>query len=184
MIHWALLLVFSAFTTEVGASATNSSTHSFNFVSIEGNPLPMASFKGKAVLVVNTASYCGFTKQYEALQELWEHYKARGLIVLGVPSNDFGQQEPGKEEEIKRFCEVNYGIDFPMTSKVKVSGQNAHPFYRWAATRFGPQAKPRWNFHKYLITPDGDLIDWFSTVTNPTSPRILKAIEQILPRSK
>ena len=102
--------------------------------------------------------------------------------MLGVPSNDFGSQELGSETEIRTFCEVNYGIDFPMTSKVQVNGKGAHPFYRWAATQFGPQAKPRWNFHKYLITPEGRLSDWFSTVTGPTSTRVIKAVEQVLPR--
>ena len=179
---WVIFtVVFGLFTGGVSAGDTEGGAHAFDFVSIEGEPLPMSSFSGKVVLVVNTASKCGFTRQYSGLQELWEKYQNNGLIVLGVPSNDFGHQEPGSETEIKSFCEVNYDIDFPMTSKVRVNGHEAHPFYRWAAKQFGFHAKPRWNFHKYLIAPDGRLADWFSTGTSPTSIRVLKAVEQLLP---
>ena len=156
--------------------------HEFEFTSIEGAPVPMETFKGKAVLVVNTASRCGFTHQYANLQSVWERYRERGLVVLGVPSNDFGGQEPGTESEIKQFCEVNFNVDFPMTSKVHVKGENAHPFYRWASQELGSASKPRWNFHKYLISPDGQLVDWFSTPTSPTSERVLRAIEAQLPK--
>ena len=155
--------------------------HDFAFTSIEGAILPMSVFKGKTVLVVNTASLCGFTPQYSALQSLWSRYRDRGLIVLGVPSNDFGSQEPGTADEISTFCEVNYGIDFPMTNKVQVKGDAAHPFYRWAARQVGFAGKPRWNFHKYLIGPDGRLINWFSTPTKPTAARVVEAIEALLP---
>ena len=183
MRNWTVLILAFGFVTGSASGAnTAEKAHAFDFMSIEGDPLPMSSFAGKAVLVVNTASRCGFTDQYSALQAIWQQYRDRGLVVLGVPSNDFGSQEPGSETEIRTFCEVNYGIDFPMTSKVQVNGDGAHPFYRWAATQFGPQAKPRWNFHKYLITPEGRLSDWFSTVTGPTSTRVIKAIEQVLPR--
>ena len=119
--------------------------------------------------MVNTASRCGFTKQYADLQDLWERFQECGLVVLGVPSNDFGSQEPGSEREIKTFCEVNFNVDFPMTSKVQVKGDDAHPFYRWAGGEVGALGKPRWNFHKYLIGPDGRLVEWFSTPTKPTS---------------
>jgi glutathione peroxidase len=152
----------------------------FSFVGIDGQPLPLAQFQGKAVLLVNTASQCGFTPQYKGLQVLWQKYRDRGLVVLGMPSNDFGGQEPGSSAEIKGFCETSFGIDFPLTEKVKVTGNQAHPFYRWAARELGPLAKPRWNFHKYLIAPDGRLVDWFSTVTSPESPSISKAIETLL----
>ena len=151
--------------------------HDFNFTAIEGNPLPLARFAGKAVLVVNSASRCGFTSQYSGLADLWARYRDRGLTVLAVPSNDFGGQEPGTEDQIKEFCEVTYGIDFPMTEKVHVKGKEAHPFYKWAATHFGPLSKPRWNFHKYLISPDGKLVNWFSSTTSPTSDKVVNAIE-------
>lgn len=154
--------------------------HDFTFVSIDGEPLSLSRFDGQVVLVVNTASRCGFTRQYAELQAVWERYRDNGLVVLGVPSNDFGGQEPGTEAEIKDFCEVNFNVDFPMTSKVAVRGQGAHPFYAWAADEFGPAATPRWNFHKYLIDRDGRLVDWFSTPTPPTSEPVIAAIEAVL----
>lgn len=157
--------------------------HEFDFGSIAGDTLPLARFAGNAVLIVNTASLCGFTRQYADLQTVWERYRDRGLIVLGVPSDDFGGQEPGTEAEIKDFCEVTFGIDFPLTSKEHVKGPDAHPFYRWAATQVGPAATPKWNFHKYLIAPDGRLVTWFSTMTKPTAPEVTDAIEQILPEN-
>lgn len=163
-------------------AASASSAHDFSFVSIEGDPLPLDSFAGKAVLVVNTASFCGFTKQYSGLQALWETYRERGLVVLGVPSNDFGNQEPGREAEIKEFCEVNYGIDFPMTEKQVVSGKDAHPFYQWAAGELGQLSKPRWNFYKILVGPNGEALDWFSSMTSPSSGKLTNAVEAALPR--
>lgn len=159
------------------------SAHDFEFTLIDGEALPMRAFAGKAVLVVNTASRCGFTGQYADLQALWQRFRGRGLVVLGVPSNDFGGQEPGSEAEIKEFCEVNFDVDFPLTTKVHVKGAEAHPFYRWAVRTLGAPAKPRWNFHKYLVSPDGRLVDWFSTVTSPTSERVVRAVEAQLPRS-
>lgn len=154
----------------------------FTFTAMDGTPLPLATFEGKAVLVVNTASFCGFTRQYAALQSLWEGYRDRGLVVLGVPSNDFGRQEPGSNAQIRDFCETTFSIDFPMTEKVKVTGGDAHPFYRWAGAGLGPMAKPRWNFHKYLVGPDGKLAAWFSTITPPQSGRLVSAVEGALPR--
>ncbi len=168
----------------MGASSIdslNQTAHSFEFTSIEGESLPMKMFGGKAVLLVNTASRCGFTRQYDDLQTVWERYRDRGLVVLGVPSNDFGGQEPGSESEIKRFCRINFDVDFPMTSKVSVKGKHAHPLYRWAARQLGWSAKPRWNFHKYLISPNGQIVGWFSSPTSPTSKRVLRAIEAQLP---
>lgn len=154
----------------------------FSFIAIDGQPLPLSQYQGKAVLVVNTASQCGFTPQYKGLEALATKYRERGLVVLGVPSNDFGAQEPGSSSEIKSFCETSFGIDFPLTEKAIVSGSAAHPFYQWAAHELGPLAKPRWNFHKYLIAPDGRLVDWFSSVTPPDSKSIAKAIEAVLPQ--
>lgn len=161
--------------------ASNMSFHDFEFTSIEGGTLPASTFAGKAVLVVNTASQCGFTKQYTALQSVYDQYREQGLVVLGVPSNDFGGQEPGSEAEIKEFCEVNFSVDFPLTGKVVVKGDNAHPFYKWAKDQVGMVGSPKWNFHKYLIAPDGQLVDWFSTPTAPTSGKVTKAIEAVLP---
>jgi len=160
---------------------TSTSAFDFSFTTIDGNSLPLSSFKGKVVLLVNTASRCGFTSQYAALQQLWRSYRDRGLVVLGVPSNDFGGQEPGTNTEIKMFCEVNFDVDFPLTQKVHVNGKTIHPFYAWAAKELGSLAKPRWNFHKYLVAPDGRLVDWFSSATSPSSKRLVQAVENVLP---
>ena len=179
----ALALLVAPLSVAAVGSANNGA-HSFAFEAIEGGDLPLSDFAGKAILVVNTASFCGFTKQYEGLQSLWERYRDRGLVVLGVPSNDFGQQEPGSEAEIAEFCELTYGIEFPMTSKVAVKGQGAHPFYLWAAEELGSKAAPRWNFHKYLIDPEGRLLGAFGTRVAPEAPELLAAIEDALPQAR
>ena len=157
------------------------SAWSFSFIAIDGQPLPLSRFQGRAVLVVNTASQCGFTPQYQGLQSLYRKYRDRGLTVLGVPSNDFGGQEPGDAAEIRHFCASRYGIDFPLTDKVRVAGDEAHPFFLWAAKEMGPLAQPRWNFHKYLIAPDGRLVDWFSSATEPEATSVCHSIETHLP---
>ena len=168
--------------TPASAVQDGGSAYDFAFADIDGKPIPLSSFRGKVVLVVNTASRCGFRSQYRDLQAVWERYRDRGLVVLGVPSNDFADQEPGTDAQIKSFCEANFDVRFPMTAKVHVSGRNAHPFYRWAARELGFFAKPRWNFHKYLVGPDGRLADWFSTPVSPTSRRVTRAIEVQLSR--
>ena len=154
--------------------------HDFDFTSIDGKPLPMKGFDGKAVLVVNTASQCGLTPQYEGLESLWSDYRDKGLVVLGVPSNDFGAQEPGTESEIQSFCTTNFGVDFPMTSKVPVTGDKAHPFYQWAKTELGAEAEPKWNFHKILVGKDGKLIGGFGSRTEPSDPDLRQAIDAAL----
>lgn len=156
------------------------SAHQFEFRTIAGQALPLSQYKGQAVLVVNTASRCGLTPQYRDLQGLWEKYKSRGLIVLGVPCNDFGAQEPGTEAEIVSFCEVNYDIDFPLTAKQSVIGAEAHPFYKWVAEVAGEDALPKWNFHKYLIGPDGSLVQVFGSRTGPLDEVVVKEIEALL----
>lgn len=145
-----------------------------------GNPLSLAAFKGKVILVVNTASKCGFTKQYKGLEKLYLAYKDKGLVVIGVPSNDFGAQEPGTAEDIAHFCEINYGVSFPMMGKEVVSGENAHPFYQWAYSVLGFGTAPKWNFHKYLIDKEGKLVDYFYSITDPESNRVKSAIERLL----
>ena len=162
------------------AMAQANTAHQFSFTSIDGTQLALSDFAGKLLLVVNTASRCGFTPQYEGLQKLWETYRSRGLVVLGVPSGDFGGQELATDEKIKEFCTVNFSIDFPMSEKTEVTGKQAHPFYSWALKELGAKAKPRWNFHKYLVSKDGRLIDWFSSTTGPSSKRVQKAIEAAL----
>ncbi|MDH3663618.1 MAG: glutathione peroxidase [Alphaproteobacteria bacterium] len=161
--------------------AASPSAHDIAFTSIDGEPLPLSSFAGKAVLVVNTASLCGFTYQYAGLQEVFDRYRDRGLVVLGVPSNDFGQQEPGDAAKIKHFCEVNFDIDFPLTEKQSVKGEAAHPFFRHVAATLGKDSLPRWNFHKYLIDPKGRLVGAWPSKAEPAGAEITGAIEDVLP---
>ena len=163
------------------AALSDKTAYDFEFISLDGTPMPLAQYKGKALLIVNTASKCGFTPQYKALEALYERYAARGLVIIGVPSNDFGGQEPGTAQEIRQFCEIRYGVTFPMTEKQRVSGDAAHPFYRWARDVLGGLAAPKWNFHKYLVDRDGRLVDYFSSTTAPDSKKLQQAIEKLLP---
>ena len=150
------------------------------FEAIEGGKLPLAQWRGKVLLVVNTASFCGFTPQYEGLQKLWERYEAKGLVVIGVPSNDFGEQEPKAESEILGFCKGAFGVTFPLTTKQAVKGPQAHPFYLWARETLGASRAPRWNFHKYLVGRDGEPIAGYGSNVEPLSPELTKAIEAAL----
>jgi glutathione peroxidase len=156
--------------------------YQFEFAAIDGENLPLAAWRDRPVLVVNTASFCGYTPQYRDLETLWQRYHDRGLVVLGVPSNDFGQQEPGSAAEIKQFCETNYQIEFPLTEKYRVIGDGAHPFYRWVAAQLGEDGAPRWNFHKYLIGPDGQLAGAWPSRVAPLDPAIVGEIEAMLPK--
>jgi len=156
------------------------SAHDFNLTTIDNKPLPLKQFAGKPVLVVNVASFCGLTPQYAGLQKLHEIYGAKGLVVLGVPSNDFGAQEPKTEPEIAKFCETSFGVTFPMTSKQKVIGPDAHALYRWIAEEAGEAATPKWNFHKYLIGKDGSLVATFGSRVTPEAPEIKSAVESAL----
>jgi glutathione peroxidase len=154
--------------------------YQFEFTGIDGMPLPLSAWRGRPVLIVNTASYCGYTPQYRDLQALWSQYRERGLVVLGVPCNDFGAQEPGSPQEIKQFCETRYQVDFPLTEKCRVLGSKAHPFYGWVAANLGEGALPRWNFHKYLIGPDGQLAGTWPSQVRPTDPAIAGEIDKTL----
>ena len=147
---------------------------------INGELLDLNQFKGKAVLLVNVASKCGFTKQYTELQKLYDLYKDKGLVVIGIPSNQFGGQEPGSNEEIKNFCETNFNITFPMTEKVDVKGENANELYSWAKKNHGKSTIPKWNFHKILINKDGKVQDTYNSFIEPLSNKIIKEIELIL----
>lgn len=157
------------------------SAHDFVLSRLNGQELRLADFAGRPILIANTASKCGFTPQYAGLQTLWSENEARGLVVIGVPSNDFGNQEPGGASEIAEFCQINYGVGFPMAAKVHVKGPEADPLFRWLGDQGGFLARPRWNFFKYLIGPDGQLKTWFSSLTPPTSPRVRRAVEALLP---
>jgi glutathione peroxidase len=162
-------------------SDVSNKAYGYSFTSLRGQePLPLSSFRGKVLLIVNTASKCGFTPQYAQLEKLYEKYKDRGLVILGVPANDFGSQEPGTESEIADFCQINYGVTFPMTAKEVVSGKSAHPFYLWARQQLGFGTAPKWNFHKYLINRKGELIDYFYSTTSPEAGRLIKAVEKAL----
>ena len=154
----------------------------FNFKinSINGEELDLSSFKGKTILLVNVASKCGFTNQYDDLQKIYDDFKDKVLMIIGIPTNQFGGQEPGSEKEIKNFCETNFNITFPMTSKYEVKGDNAHPIYIWANDTFGKSTVPKWNFHKILINKNGKIEDTFASFTGPLSNKIVKKIEQIL----
>ena len=151
----------------------------FKINSITGDVIDLNNFKGKPVLIVNTASYCGFTKQYDDMQELWEKYRDRGLVVLGVPSNSFNQEKT-KNNEVKEFCEVNFNINFPLTEITDVKGDNSHEIYKWAKENYGKSAVPKWNFYKILINKQGKIEDTYASLTNPTSKKIIKKVESLL----
>ena len=153
--------------------------YDFKIKGINGEIIDLNKYQNKVVLLVNTASYCGFTSQYEELQELWDTYKSKGLIVLGIPSNTFNQEKKNNED-VKEFCEVNFNINFPLSTITNVKGDNAHEIFKWAEKNYGKSAIPKWNFHKILINKDGKIQDTFSSFTKPTSNKLIKKIEEIL----
>ena len=180
-----LMGIFLIFLLFPGASRSidigKKSAYDFHFKTLVGEePLPLSQFKGKVILIVNTASQCGFTSQYDGLKKIYEKYKDQGLVILGVPSNDFGSQETVSNAEVAQFCELNYGITFPMASKEVVSGDGAHPFYIWAKKTLGFGTAPKWNFHKYLVNRKGELIDYFHSTTSPEAKNLVEAIEKEL----
>jgi glutathione peroxidase len=185
--HALLLGALGALAASGAAAATpeqrrsGMSGYDFVFTSIDGQALPLAQYRGRPLLVVNTASFCGFTPQYADLEAVWQRYRPRGLVVIGVPSNDFGEQEPGSAREIKEFCEGRYAVDFPLTEKQEVIGPGAHPFFRWLVAELGEAGAPRWNFHKYLVGPDGGLAGAWPSKVRPTDPAITDEIERLLP---
>jgi len=174
-----LIIMISIFSNKVTANYEKLA-YDFKFKDLDGSPLSLSEYKGKIIIAVNVASQCGFTKQYDDMQDIWEKYQSKGIIMLGIPSNDFGGQEPGTSTEIKTFCEAKFGITFPMTEKVVVKGDNAHPFYIWAKKNYGDSAVPKWNFHKIIIDRSGKIHDTFSSITNPSSKKFIKVIESIL----
>jgi len=159
---------------------TAKTAYDFTFRSIDGGQLPLSQFKGKALLVVNVASQCGLTPQYAGLEALWTAGRDQGLVVLGVPANDFGAQEPGTEGQIKTFCETRFNVDFPMTAKEHVIGADAHPLYKWVARELGEDAAPKWNFHKYLFGRDGAIAGTFGSRTAPDAAELKAAIHEAL----
>ena len=156
------------------------SAHEYTFPALEGGEIDLAQFRGHPVLIVNTASECGFTPQYAGMQTLYDTYRDRGLVVLGVPSNDFGEQEPGDARAIAEFCTRRYGVTFPLSAKQSVIGEQAHPFFQWLETQGGEAVRPRWNFHKYLLGPDGTLREVWASKVEPMAPEVVAAVEAAL----
>ena len=174
-----VITIFMFFLKNTASANYEKKFYNFSVESITGETINFNDYKNKAVLIVNTASYCGFTKQYDELQELWDLYKSRGLIVIGVPSNSFNQ-EKNSNNDVKEFCEVNFNINFPLTTITEVKGENAHELFKWAKDNHGKSAVPKWNFHKILINKEGKVEDTFASFTNPMSTKIIKKLEKIL----
>jgi glutathione peroxidase len=155
--------------------------YAFSFAGLAGGDIHLSEYSGKPILIVNTASLCGYTPQYAGLQQLWMRYRDRGLVILGVPSNDFGEQEPGGPDDIMKTAHDEYGVTFPLTAKVNVRGKDVHPFYKWASVE-RPFEIPRWNFHKYLIGRDGHIAAVFPTEIEPMDARVINAVVKELDR--
>ena len=173
-----ILLIMISFLGNKVTANYEKLAYDFQFKDLDGSALNLSEYKGKVIIIVNVASQCGFTKQYEDMQNIWEKYQSKGIIMLGIPSNDFGKQEPGTSEEIKNFCEAKFGITFPMTEKVSVKGPESHPFYIWARENHGKSAIPKWNFHKIIVGRNGKIDDTFASITNPSSEKFINAIEK------
>ena len=174
------ILISLLFCFNSQAQVSKKNAYQFSFKAIDGKAINLSDYKGKVILVVNTASKCGFTNQYQSLQKLYTKYQNKGLVIIGVPSNDFGNQELGSESQVASFTQKEFKITFPLTSISQVSGNNAHPFYIWANQNAGFVGSPKWNFHKYLIDKNGDFAGWFSSATDPASEKITQKIESLL----
>ena len=177
MFKLFLMILSMIFSTK--SMSSDKSFHDFSIESISGGDISLADYKNKVVLLVNTASQCGFTPQYAGLQKIYDRYKDDGFVVLGVPSDDFNQ-ELSSDDDVKKFCEIRYGVNFPLTSIQKIKGDSAHPLYKWISGNTSVIGQPRWNFHKYLISKEGKILNWFSSMTSPTSDGLLKQVEQAL----
>ncbi len=177
----SLLIILSMVTVTAG-DKTAESVYEFKLTNIDGKETPLSEYKGKVLLIVNTASECGFTPQYEGLQAVHEEYSDDGLVVMGFPANNFGGQEPGTDDEIKKFCKVNYGVSFPMFSKISVKGDDQHPLFTYLTSAENPDftGEIKWNFEKFLINKQGKLIHRFRSDVTPQSDEIKKAIEKEL----
>ncbi len=178
IIEYILIIMFSFFGN--AEAKYNKLFFDLNIKSIDGKEINFSEYKNKTILIVNVASKCGFTKQYADLQTLYENYRDKGLVVIGVPSNQFGGQEPGTNSEIKNFCETNFNITFPITDKVNVKGDNAHDVYVWAKENFGNSAVPKWNFHKILINKEGKIEETYGSFVKPMSKKIVLKLEELL----
>ena len=175
-----LIIFFMIFFSKNNVSANYDKIFfDFKINSISGEPIDLGNYKNKVILVVNTASYCGFTKQYDDMQKLWDKYRDKGLIVLGIPSNSFNQEKKNNND-VKEFCEINFNIDFPLAEITNVKGENAHEIYKWAKANYGKSAVPKWNFYKILVNKEGKIEDTYASLTRPTSDKITKRIESLL----
>ena len=177
MFKLFLMILSMLFSTK--SMSSDKSFHDFSIESISGGDISLSDYKNKVVLLVYTASQCGFTPQYAGLQKIYDRYKDDGFVVLGVPSDDFNQ-ELSSDDDVKKFCEIRYGVNFPLTSIQKIKGDSAHPLYKWISGNTSVIGQPRWNFHKYLISKEGQILNWFSSMTSPTSDGLLKQVEQAL----
>ena len=163
-----------------GAAMSPVTAYAFSFAGLQGGSIPLADYAGKPFMVVNTASLCGYTPQYTGLEQLFERFHDRGFTIVGVPSNDFGGQEPGGASEISATANKEYGVTFPLAAKAEVRGTSQHPFYKWAAAE-RPLELPRWNFHKYLIGRDGRIAASFPSAVEPMDARVIDAIAMAVP---
>ena len=163
----------------INSSVSASNLYDITFNSIDGSPIYLSDFKNKTLVVTNTASFCGFTRQFSGLQNIWEKYKKDGLVVIGIPSNDFNQ-EAKTNAEVKEFCEINFDVDFILSETSNIRGQNAHPLFKYLINYLGPRSAPKWNFYKYIIDRDGIPTDYFSSMTSPESQKFIAAIENEL----
>jgi len=174
---YSLFLIAGLFPSTPSESYTLNA-YDFSFKDIDGNNLKFKDYKGKVLLIVNTASFCGFTSQYKAMQALWDDYKDKDFVLIGIPSNDF-YQESDTEKEVKNFCERTFGVNFPMTSITSVRGKDAHPFYKWAKLTYGTKTVPKWNFHKILIDKNGKVVETYSSMTKPTDDKVVSKIDSL-----
>ena len=170
-----ILFIMFSFFNKVSANYSQLA-YEFNFKNLDGGTIKLSDYKNKVIVLVNVASRCGFTNQYDDLQNLWTNYKDKDLVVIGIPTNDF-KQEPASNGDIKDFCEQNFNISFPMTEKINVLGKDAHPFYKWAKDNFGKGAIPKWNFHKIIVSKNGKIVDTFASITKPSSKKFMNFIE-------
>ena len=178
-MFYSLFLILAGLFPSSPAESYTLNAYDFKFKDIDGNDLKFKDYKGKVLLIVNVASKCGFTGQYEGLQAVWDKYKDKDFVLIGIPSNDF-YQEYKDEKDVKNFCELTFGVNFPMTSITKVRGNNAHPFYKWAKLTYGNKTIQKWNFHKILVNKEGKIIDTFSSTTKPNSEKVISKINSQL----
>ena len=175
ILTYIMIMIGVSMTSEVRADV-----YKFNFNSIDGKEINLNDFKGKPIFIVNTASLCGFTYQYSDIETLHQKYKKDGLIIIGIPSKDFGNQELSSNQKVKEFCNINFDITFMLTEITNIKGEKGHPFFKWVKNEAGFLAFPKWNFYKYLINKEGFLVKWYSSTTRPNSDKITRDIDKIL----